>query len=354
MSKNRGSRGKKNLIPNQGKKVIRTQPTPMTILDKMVEGREFESLLSHKFTNVNIVDEIRKSIDEIKSVRGNLVICYIANVVKQVKVSISIDTADDLPFDEMISTLPTEAKEVDIVLVTPGGMANQVAKFITKIRPRFDKVNFIILNMAMSAGTIFALSGDEIIMNRSSYIGPIDPQIRKSDGEFIPAQSILNLVDEIKERGDKALNSGLKPSWTDLTLLKNIDPKEIGYAISGTNYSIKLVEDYLYRFKFKSWTTHSSSGQPVTEDEKKKRAKDIAELLCNHAEWKSHGHAITREDAWDVCQLKITHAEDINLSTSMRRMWALFYWIFENTNIAKIFISSNYCIMRNDIPQQKK
>jgi hypothetical protein len=30
----------------------------------------------------------------------------------------------------------------------------------------------------------------------------------------------------------------------------------------------------------------------------------------------------------------------------MRRMWALFYWVFENTPVAKVFLSENYSIMR--------
>ena len=80
----------------------------------------------------------------------------------------------------MISTVPAATTELDIVLVTPGGLANQVSKFVNKLRPRFDNVSFIIPNMCMSAGTIFAMSGDEIIMNPSSHIGPIDPQYRIS------------------------------------------------------------------------------------------------------------------------------------------------------------------------------
>ena len=70
---------------------------------------------------------------------------------------------------------------------------------------------------------------------------------------------------------------------------------------------------------------------------------------------KNHGHAITREAAWDVCKLKITHAENVpGLERAMRRMWALFYWIFENLPLAKVFISENYCIMRNDVVNVKK
>lgn len=343
----------KQFIPN--KKASTTNqnvgnPLPkQSVLDKMIDGREFESLLSHKFTNVNILDEIRRSIAEIKAVRGNEVVCYVTNVVKQTNVSVSIDYQDDLPFTELINTLPSATKELDIVLVSPGGLSNQVVKFVAKLRPRFERVNFIILNMAMSAGTIFALSGDEIIMTHSANIGPIDPQIRKPDGQFVPAQSILNLIQEIKERGDIAIGAGKSPSWSDLTLLKNIDPKEIGYAISGTKYSETLVEDYLYNYKFKTWKKHSSNGKEVSDEEKRNRSKVISQLLANHSKWNNHGHAITREDAWDVCQLKITHAETINLDSEMRRMWALFYWAFENTSMAKIFVSDFYCLIRNDI-----
>ena len=103
----------------------------------------------------------------------------------------------------------------------------------------------------------------------------------------------------------------------------------------------------LYSYKFKNWTNHSSNGEEVTDEEKRNRSKDIAKLLANHSKWNNHGHATTREDAWDVCQLKIIHAETNNLDSSMRRMWALFYWAFENTTMAKIFVSDYYCLIRD-------
>ena len=42
----------------------------------------------------------------------------------------------------------------------------------------------------MSAGTIFALSADTILMNYFSALGPIDPQIEK-DGKSASALSYL-------------------------------------------------------------------------------------------------------------------------------------------------------------------
>jgi membrane-bound ClpP family serine protease len=252
----------------------------------------------------------------------------------------------------MISSLPPECKEIDIVLVTPGGFAHQVAKFVNKLRPRFEKISFILLNKSMSAGTIFIMSGDEIIMTNQSQIGPIDPQVRTKTGEFVPAQAILTLIEDIRVRGDEAIKKGGRPSWTDMQILNGIDPKEIGNALNASNYSIQLVEEYLHNFKFKNWTIHSDGTTPVTPEKRKERSNEIAKMLCDHSKWKNHGHAITREAAWDVCKLKITHAENVQgLDRAMRRMWALFYWVFENTPVAKVFLSENYSIMRASAPQ---
>lgn len=187
----------------------------------------------------------------------------------------------------------------------------------------------------MSAGTILSLSGDEIIM--TNY----------------PAQSILTLIEEIKSKGEVALKMGQSPEWTDLQILRQIDPKEIGHAITASKYSVELVENYLKEYKFKTWKVHSN-GNEVTEDERKKRASEIANQLCNHSLWKSHGRGIKRDVAWDVCRLKITHSEDINLDRVIKRFWALSYWVFENTLIFKIFFSKNYNLMRNDISLLKQ
>lgn len=321
-----------------------------SLLDVMQDGREFESLLGYQYNNLDVLREIRRSISEIYAVRNNPVVCYVTNVV-QGNINNSIDGTDDLPFNEMISSVPADAKEIDIVLVTPGGSANQVNSFVNVLRPRFEKVNFIVLNMAMSAGTILIMSGDEIIMSAQSKFGPIDPQIPNKEGRFIPAQSILVALEGIRIRGEEKLKQNQQPDWTDIQLLRNMDARDIGLAQSASKYSIDMVQDFLVKFKFKAWNTHSSTNTPVTNDEKIKRANEIANLLCSHSNWKSHGHAINRDVAWNVCKLKITHSESIDgLDKAMRRMWAMFYWIFENTGIVKIFVSNNYCVIRNAAP----
>ncbi len=321
-----------------------------SLLDVMRDGKEFESLIGYQYNNLDVLNEIRRSISEIQSTRKHPAICYIANVLKS-NVNNFIDSTDDLPFHEMVNSVPHDIKEIDVILVTPGGLANQVSNFVNALRPRFEKVNFIVLNMAMSAGTIFIMSGDEIIMSQQSKFGPIDPQIPNREGRFVPAQSILVTLDDIRKRGAEKIKNHEQPDWTDIQLLKNIDPRDIGLAQSASRYSIDMVKNFLFSYKFKSWIQHSHNGQSVTNDDKRNRADEIANLLCSHTEWKSHGHAINRDTAWNICRLKITHSESIaGLDRAMRRMWALFYWLFENTPIVKIFVSDNYCIIRNISP----
>lgn len=52
-----------------------------------------------------------------------------------------------------------------IILDTPGGIAEVVERIVNSIRHRYKEVYFVIPDHAMSAGTIFAMSGDKIFMN---------------------------------------------------------------------------------------------------------------------------------------------------------------------------------------------
>lgn len=322
------------------------QEKSISPLDVMQDGREFESLLSRNFVEVDIVAELRRSIKEIEDCRRRTLICYIANVIHGMN-GISIDATDELPFREMVTSVPSEIKEIDIVLVTPGGIVSQVVNFVHALRPRFEKVNFIVLNMAMSAGTIFIMSGDEIIMSEQSKFGPIDPQVPNKDGRYVPAQSILTAIKDIQEKGQKALDNGLQPNWTDVQILKNIDVREIGEALSASNYAIQITKEFLEKYKFSTWKVHKRDNSPVSDEERNAKANEIASNLCNHEKWKEHSHFIDRETAWNECGLLITPSESIDgLDRAMRRMWALLHWIFENSQFTKLYISNSYCVLR--------
>lgn len=329
----------RSLTPNRP-----TRPIANSLLDVMKDGVEFASLCNYHYENLNIQDELKRSIGEIETARGKRAICYFANLFAQ---NNSIDTSDDVPFTEMVNSIPADVREIDVLIVTPGGSGEQAASFVRTLRNRFDVVNFLVIDKAMSAGTILIMSGDEIVMSKESKFGPIDPQVPSKEGRYVPAQSILLAIQDIKDRGLEKINNHEQPDWTDLQILHNISPYELGSAISSSNYSIELVKQYLHDYKFKNWTIRRSSGDPVTPEYRAQRAEEIAKDLCDHTKWKSHGYGISREEAQNVCRLEICHADSIDgLDRAMRRLRALLFWMGANLNYVKLFASQEYCLIK--------
>ncbi|MCG8604736.1 hypothetical protein MJD09_07035 [bacterium] len=88
---------------------------------------------------------------------------------------------------------------LSIILDTSGGIVEVVERMVDTIRHYYGEVIFIIPDQAMSAGTVFVMSGDRILMDFFSCLGPIDPQMEK-DGRLVPALSYLNQFDRLNER----------------------------------------------------------------------------------------------------------------------------------------------------------
>ena len=125
----------------------------------------------------------------------------------------SISLADKDGFDEVTRNLPIDAK-VDILLHSPGGSAEATESIVAMLRHRFSHVRFIIPNVAKSAATMLAMSGEQVLMDDRSELGPTDPQmIFSQEGRVIvaPAQAIK---DQFKAAQDDINADPNKlPSW---------------------------------------------------------------------------------------------------------------------------------------------
>jgi hypothetical protein len=318
-----------------------------SLLDRMVDGNEYGSIVSLVPKTPDIIPEIRRAIDELEQIRGRRCVLYVANQVNpDVKENTSIHAGDHLPFCEMLGQIPQEQKELDIFIATPGGSADQVNLFVEAMRPRFDKVDFIVPYKAMSAGTLWALSGDRIWMDSRAFLGPLDPQVPGADGQYVPAQALVLLLNEIQRIGQDAINRKENPPWAYVRLLDKMDQKQVGAALSSTGYVVKLASQYLDRYKFAQWVAHGN-GQPVTAAERKVRAEEAATQLASHDRWKAHGHAISRDVLWQELKIKIDHPESVTgLQRAIRRLWALVYYTFEKAPMVKVLLSKEYAFAR--------
>jgi hypothetical protein len=204
---------------------------------------------------------------------------------------------------EKLSQRPEKRQALAIVLTTPGGQAEAVEKLVEVVRHHYKLVYFIIPVAAMSAGTIFCMSGDKIYMDYSSSLGPIDPQVLDREGKFlVPALGHLDKVNEIIGKSKDNTITPVEFQW-----LMNQDLAMLRFYEQARDLSTALLEKWLATYKFKDWLTHRTTnpGAPVTVEEKQKRATEIAKLLSNNTYWHSHGRMIGIGTLKEKCRLDI-------------------------------------------------
>lgn len=211
---------------------------------------------------------------------------------------------------EAMAQLADKTDNLAFLIHTPGGIAEVVEKMVEIMRYHYTEVWFIVPDMAMSAGTILCMSGDKIYMDYSSALGPIDPQVTNTDGDYVPA---LGYLDKVEDMINKASDGKLTDA--EFAVLQNQDLATLRRYEQARDLSVSLLKDWLVKYKFKDWDIHSSTGNKVTDEEKAGRAEDIAKALSNHKRWHSHGRMIGIDTLTQELKLKI---EDYTAEDSRR------------------------------------
>ncbi|MDO5764102.1 MAG: hypothetical protein Q4P84_00170 [Elusimicrobiales bacterium] len=175
-----------------------------------------------------------------------------------------------------------------IVLQTNGGSVETTEKYVNLIRKYYKKVYFIIPNYAMSAGTIFCMSGNKIYMDCSSCLGPIDPQIYSiKEQRFVPANGYL---DEINAMIEKSKNGTL--SNVEFVMCQNQDLAFLNQCKQTASLAVNLLKEWLVKYKFSDWKITEERQILVTDEYKQERARDIAEQLGKNSKWHVHSRPI--------------------------------------------------------------
>ena len=127
----------------------------------------------------------------------------------------------------------------------------------------------------------------EFIMDYTSSLGPIDPQIHNGK-EFVPA---LGYLDQVEKMIQKSADGKLTDA--ELVILQNLDLAMLSRYEQAKNLTITLLKRWLVDYKFRDWTEHKTNpeklGKPVTLAEKEGRAEEIAKVLSDNKLWHSHG-----------------------------------------------------------------
>ena len=217
----------------------------------------------------------------------------------------------------------SDKKKLIVLLETDGGYVEVVERIVRVFREHYEEVSFIIPSHAYSAGTILALSGDEIYMDYHSVLGPIDPQ-HLINGSYLPGMGYLAKYKELVEEINAAEDSALVRAQVTYLLAK-FEPVTIFHIEQAIEHSKELLRDWLPKYKFKGWTKTKTRKKRVTDEMKKDRADDIAKILGRADYWHSHGRGIgILELMGDEIKLEIVdYGKDLDLSSMIKSYYNL-------------------------------
>lgn len=219
-----------------------------------------------------------------------------------------------------------KSEKLCIILETPGGYIETVKRLVDVMRRHYKHISFVIPDYAYSAGTVLALSGDDIYMDYYSILGPIDPQVPdESGGTLLPGAGYLAKFQELVAEINAARMKDAKDKQAELAyLIKRFEPAKLFHIEQAIEHGQALIEEWLPKYKFKSWLV-TTSGKKVTLAMRRQRAKDVALVLGDAMKWHSHGRGISMQELeGEDIKLQITDfGSDVQLSTLIRNYHGL-------------------------------
>ena len=288
-------------------------------------------------------EELLKLISKYNKIRNTYLFVYAGAIGKPIP-DIPLSMDDYYIVFDMLKDV--NADNLDFYIETPGGSGEAVEEIVRFIRNKFSNIAFVVSGEAKSAGTIMVLSGDEILMTNSGSLGPIDAQVKIGRSVI----SAYDYIEWVKEKREEAEKTG-KLNPFDATMVAQISPGEL----SGVHHTLKFAEDlvveWLPKYKFKNWNVTETRKIPVTEEMKKKRAREIANELMNHARWRSHGRSIKISDLEsESIGLKIIKVDDDSqLRDIVYRIQTICRLLFAGTTTYKIFATEKEKIFKQAV-----
>lgn len=238
-----------------------------------------------------------------------------------------LSLADKDGFDEVTRNLP-RGSQIDVLLHSPGGSAEATESIVELLRDRFPHIRFIIPNVAKSAATMLAMSGNQLLLDERSELGPTDPQmVLNQDGKIIvaPAQAIK---DQFKVAQDDINGDPRKlPSW--IPILGWYGPALLAQCDNHLALARELVSKWLAKYMF------------AGEQNAIQKAEQVAEYLANHNNFRSHSRRVGMADlqALGVNIFDLRDAPDLH--EAVRDLYTAITLTFSNTGAYKLVENSN-------------
>lgn len=199
------------------------------------------------------------------------VIAYYSAFLQKPRADVGIDDNDKNALMQAVHNLD-KSKGLDLILHTPGGNTAATESIVCYLKSVFgNDIRAFIPQIAMSAGTMIALSCNEIVMGKQSNIGPIDPQFG--------GISCAGVIEEFNTAvNDISKNPATMPLWQ--TIIAKYHPTFLGDCQKAIDWSKNMVTEWL------------CDNMLSDEQDPEEKAKIIVDSLSSHETTFSHARHI--------------------------------------------------------------
>lgn len=221
----------------------------------------------------NPLDSMRKKyLATMHEYTGRNVIAYYSGFIQKPGLDgCGIDDNDKNAFMQAVCGLD-RSKGLDLILHTPGGQIAAAESLVSYLKALFGKdIRTFVPQIAMSAGTMIALSTKEIVMGKQSNLGPIDPQFG--------GMSCSGIIEEFNEASkDVTENPRMAAVWGPI--ISKYHPTFIGDCKKAIDWSDKIVKQWLTENMFSEF------------EDKAAKAEAVVRTLSSHNATYSHSRHI--------------------------------------------------------------
>lgn len=224
----------------------------------------------------NPLDTLRhKYLNIMHQYTGRNVIAYYSGFLQKPSGNTAIDDNDKNALMQAVYGLD-KSKGLDLLLHTPGGNTAATESIVSYLKSIFgNDIRAFVPQIAMSAGTMIALSCKEIVMGKQSNIGPIDPQFG--------GMSCAAVIEEFEKAvAETSKNPGAIPLWQ--VIISKYHPTFLGDCQKAIDWSNNMVKTWLIENMFSN------------ETEPEKKANSVVDKLGSHAETSTHARHIHMDE----------------------------------------------------------
>ena len=229
----------------------------------------------------NPLDAMRKAyLGKMNQYTGRNVIAYYSGFVQKPGLEgCSIDENDKNAFMQAVCGLD-RSKGLDLILHTPGGQLAAAESLVSYLKALFgNDIRAFVPQIAMSAGTMIALSTKEIVMGKQSSLGPIDPQFG--------GMSCAGIIEEFEEASKAVIaNPKLAAVWGPI--ISKYHPTFLGDCKKAIDWSDITV---------KKWLTENMFSEYADKED---RADRVVSTLSSHNATYSHSRHIHSNELADL------------------------------------------------------